>query len=854
MTIPKFNSTIYIIVLVIITFMPGCNRSTRSFFHEGVSAELARYRARQIYDVAYDLFFSIPENKEEPLTGKAIISFKPLKAQHGLIIDFAPGDDYIHSVLVNGQPKQYRAMNGHIYLDAGLLVPRQLNTIEIDFTATDQALNRSDEFMYTLFVPDRASTAFPCFDQPDIKAPFSLTLEIPAAWNALSNAPETSTSESVGRKNIKFESPKPIPTYLFAFTAGRFEIAKETRNGRSIRIFHRETDIAKVARNIPSIFDQHFHSLQWLENYTDIPYPYDKFDMAVLPGFQYSGMEHPGAVWYSDTRLLIDENAPLATVMRKATLIAHETAHMWFGNLVTMKWFDDVWLKEVFAGFMADKMIEELFPDENHMLQFILNHYPRAMAVDRSQGTHPIKQELTNMKLAGTLYGAIIYNKAPIVFQQLEKIMTPEHFRSAVREYLATFAHGNATWDDLAAIFDQHTQHNIGQWSQAWVYGSGIPKINHQIQDKTVILEQENKHGNKNFPAQWLGLSIPGSNRNRQNKEIWLEKSPFTITVDSLYDGALILNGAGIGYGIFGWNDKEIRYINQNLLCTDDDVLRAMVYMNLWENFLDGQIQSLFFQQQLTHAINCETHPLLINYLLSNLRTWAFSFPEYAASKALQAEIEELLWTRLLSAPANITETWFETWISLARTDISTSRMADIYKGNLNVGHLALSDNLHTQLAFEYSVRKKDDSSLITAELQRIKNPDRLRRLQFILPAVSGDEQLRQEFFRSLQNPANRRPEPWVLDALYFLHHPAHPSQGKDLIKKSLEMTLEIQQTGDIFFPLNWLQATLQNYNDPEVARWVRDYLNNHPELPANLRLKVLQAADMIFRSTGKDK
>ncbi|MBW6480862.1 MAG: aminopeptidase, partial [Bacteroidales bacterium] len=421
----------------------SCQRSMRGFFEQGVSKDLAKYRARQIYDVHYDLAFQIPEKKEQPVQGTVRIHFKPLKARHGVILDFQPGENFIHDVKVNSSETDYNILSGHIYLDANGLVPRQENIIEISFTSSDQALNRSDDFMYTLFVPDRASTAFPCFDQPDIKATFDLTLEIPAKWTAMSNGPLTEEEVSGETRTMHFSKSDPISTYVFAFTAGQFRQVSDTRDGFTIHILHRETDQEKIERNLPEILDQHYYSLHWMEEYTGIAYPYEKFDMVILPGFQYSGMEHPGAIWYRDARLLLDENPPITRQVSKASLIAHETAHMWFGNLVTMQWFDDVWLKEVFAGFMADKMVAEMFPDVNHQLQFLLNHYPRAYSIDRTRGAHPIKQELSNMKMAGTLYGPVIYNKAPIIFEQLEEIMQAANFQSAVREYLITYSHGN---------------------------------------------------------------------------------------------------------------------------------------------------------------------------------------------------------------------------------------------------------------------------------------------------------------------------------------------------------------------------------------------------------------------------
>ena len=845
------------ITFALLSSFVSCQRSLRGFYEEGVSHDLAKYRARQIYDVHYDLSFQIPEKKDQPVQGKVHIHFKPLKARHGLILDFQPGEDYIHNIIVNGSATEYDVMSGHIYLDANGLVPRQENIIEISFTSSDQAMNRSDDFMYTLFVPDRASTAFPCFDQPDIKATFDLVLEIPEKWIAMSNGPLIKDETHGETRMMNFSKSDPISTYVFAFAAGQFRELSETRNGFTINILHRETDQQKIERNIPAIFDQHFHSLKWMEEYTGIAYPYEKFGMVILPGFQYSGMEHPGAIWYRDARLLLDENPPITRQISKASLIAHETAHMWFGNLVTMEWFDDVWLKEVFAGFMADKMVAEMFPDVNHQLQFLLNHYPRAYSIDRTRGAHPIKQELSNMKMAGTLYGPIIYNKAPIIFEQLEEIMQAVNFQSAVREYLLTYSHGNADWDDLVRIFDKHSSENITKWSNAWVYGKGMPEVSHEINrdeaESTVIsVFQKSPPGQNQVFSQLLkGFGLAGKQTFRTEFFI-RSKDAYEKFLETAYTPELILlNANGKGYGFFILKEKEIQYAVENIHSIDDENIRAALALNMHENFLNGNIDVHLYFDFVLDALWYETNQQLQNYLLSNLEQVSLNFLPYEEEPLYSGKAGYILWNILQKDDIKGKELFFESWIKLARGLESLNQMIQIYKGDFIIEGFTLSEQNRSQMALEIAMRSPENSDLLEKELDRLENPDRKLRLKFIMPAVSQNKEERDAFFNKLMQAENRNPEPWVLDALYFLHHPLHDGQGKEYISESLFLLEEIQKTGDIFFPQNWLNATLRNYNDPKVAEMVSQYLNDNPDLPENLKLKVYQAADILFRSAG---
>ena len=250
----------------------------------GVALALAEQRAATISDLRYNLSFDIPAVGSEPIRGQARVRFVLSVVDGPLVVDFAPAATHLHSVNVAGHPSDYAVANDHIVIPQGELTVGE-NQIDLVFQAGDASLNRNPEFLYSLFVPARAHLAFPCFDQPDLKARFSLELTIPGHWEALANGAETSREAADDRVHVTFAETPPISTYLFAFAAGRFDIDTAERNGRTLRMFHRETDAEKVARNRDSVFDLHASALTWLEDYTSLPYPFGKFDFLLVPSF-----------------------------------------------------------------------------------------------------------------------------------------------------------------------------------------------------------------------------------------------------------------------------------------------------------------------------------------------------------------------------------------------------------------------------------------------------------------------------------------------------------------------------------------------------------------------------------------
>lgn len=838
----------------------------------GVDRSLAVYRKAVLSNIHYALELDIPAQKTQPIAAHETLTFELSAVRLPLQLDFKEDPAKIKTLTVNGRKAEVNYQKEHLILSPEFL-KKGLNEVQIGFQAGDGALNRNSDYLYTLFVPDRSRTVFPCFDQPDLKSVYTLTLHIPKSWKAIANAelrdslPAPLTGQAAvvqdrfntgtDRKTYHFKPSNLLSTYLFAFAAGNFQLYSGTLNGKKVDFLYRETDKLKIGPSIPAIFAIHSAALKYYEDWTGIPYPFQKFGFVAIPDFQFGGMEHPGAIQYKASSLFLDAGATKDQLNGRNNLIAHETAHMWFGDMVTMDWFSDVWMKEVFANFMADKSAEETGGGDTYALKFLIDHFPAAYAVDRTEGANPIRQPLDNLKDAGTLYGNIIYHKAPVMMQQLESLMGKTPFRQGVSEYLRTFANSNASWPDLIKILDRYTPANLEQWNKVWVNESGRPVIDYILdyEGKKISHFQVTQHPEYGRDRVWpqtfdISLFYPGSVKvlhvNLRGEKLDLKEAA------GLEKPLFILfNSSGEGYGRWPVDPALPQY----LFTLERPLHRATAYISLYEQMLSGKtIRPAALLKLFGQGLGKEQEELNIKLLTSYISTiyWQFSTPE--ERKKLSAPLEDQIWTALLHQQGgNNKKQLFKAYQDIFMNPSARSRLYQIWKNQQAPEGIALSEDDYTSLALSLALRDDADATILTVQNTRITNPDRKKRFEFIMPAVSPDQRKRDHFFESLKQLSNRGKESNVLAALYYLHHPLRQSSGIRYLGQSLDLLEEIQSTGDIFFPQSWLQATFGTYRSKEAAAIVRNFLKDHPDYNPKLRAKILQSSDNLFRAVAME-
>jgi len=845
-------------MLMILCYI-SCSKTTQDRLPRnniGVPLDMANYRSLQVQDVEYHLSFNIPKEKELPIAASLVLEATINDLSSPLYLDFNEQPSALKNLIINDLKIPIIHNKEHI------IIPNEslqlgFNTIEIEFIAGELSLNRNANYLYTLLVPDRARTLFPCFDQPNIKANYTLSITAPKNWEVLCGAPIKTKEIHNETVTYQFERSDKMSTYLFSFVAGEFKTGTSKKTNRSMKMLYRETNEEKINTSIIAIFELHQSSLDFLEGYTTYNFPFQKFDFAVIPGFQYGGMEHTGAIQYRESSLFLDKSSTRLQELSRAKLIAHETSHMWFGNLVTMQWFNDVWMKEVFANFMADKIVNPVFADINHDLQFLISHYPSAYWVDRTRGTNPIRQELDNLNNAGSLYGNIIYNKAPIMMRQLELAIGKVRFKEGIREYITTYANNNADWNELVNILDKKSDFNLKKWSDVWVNSSGRPVFYGKIQFddtnkiKQFTLTQKAEDGSEKFWPQSFDISLVYSDKivtipvlsNAKSTEI-------TQAIGASKPICVLYNSNGYGYGVFPVSETVVTQTSS----IKDEVSRAHSYLNIYENTLNGTLNNTIAFENLKIGLETESNELILKMISGQLTNLYWNSFTKEQRFLYQPELEKLIYNRLQQPESkNLKKNLFNTYKSVAHSKSGIAKLYRIWNKEETIDNLILNKDDYTNLAQQLALFSHPKSKeILSKSKSELTNPDKIKRFEFLVPALDSDPAIRTAYFKSFKDPKNREKELWVLIACSYIHHPLQQNEGIKTVGMSLEILEEIQKTGDIFFPLNWLNNTIGRYTSIDAYFIVEDYITSHPSLDRNLKKKLLQATDNLHRKHRK--
>ena len=749
----------------------------------GVSHDLAIDRAHLISNVRYQLNVQLAKGAAT-MPGRAIIDFD-LAIAGPLVLDFRDGE--ARNMQVNGSAQTFTSTNGHLVIP-GEHTRAGANRIELDFESgiavTNRAITRfvdnqdGSEYLYTLFVPMDADQAFPCFDQPDLKAKFRLNVTAPADWTVVSNTAQELISSAGAVNLIHFGETRPISTYLFAFAAGPFQTLKTTGGPVPLRLLVRRSMAARGKEEWPRVSETVRQGMTLLADYFEQPFPFPKYDEVLIPGFPYGGMEHAGATFLNEDTVLFRTVPTINDYNRRDITVLHELAHQWFGDLVTMRWFDDLWLKEGFAQFMAyhtQAQMEAGSPEKVAAVwkRFYESIKPAAYQIDGTHGTTPIYQQIVNLKDAKSAYGAIVYEKAPSLLRLLNFNLGDEHFRDGIRIFLREHAYANATWSDLIDALSRASSTDLKPWANAWVQQRGMPaiEVNWACSGGHISSFRISQTDTLNEKHVWpIRTGILLAYRDAPPERIMASLSTASAPVPDAKGKAcpdyVFANDSDNAYGRFLLDKTSQAAVIQQLGSVTDPFLRSLLWGALWDDMRELRLAPAVFADLAMKLLPAEHDAELAASILGRLRVTYTDYLSDAQRTRMAAAIENLFIDQLAAAPTtDLRITYYRSFVAIATTPHAREVLDSLFAGHTTIPGVPLTQRDRWNIvAALMALGDPSGPELLAAESKRDTSEDG-RKYTFVAGAGVATAENKKKYFADFTGNSAIS-EDWVTSSL----------------------------------------------------------------------------------------
>ena len=511
-----------------------------------------------------------------------------------------------------------------------------------------RGLYLSGKVASTQFEAADARRLFPCFDEPAFKARWALTVRAPKGLTVLGNGQVVSdTEEADGTRKVTFAETELLSSYLIALVVGPLVGTAEAKVGD---VAVRTWALAEKQHLLAFGQDAALNALPRLQDYFGLPYAFGKLDQVGIPDFEAGAMENAGLITYREVALLLDaKNAPLSVQKRVAETITHELAHQWFGNWVTMVWWDDLWLNEAFATWMAYKIVDGWKPHWRVWLDFDSGKAV-ALHLDALKSTHPIRGVVRNAAEAGESFDAITYEKGGAVLRMIEHFLGEHDFREGIRLYMRRHARANAVADDLWRALTESSSQPVLELANAWIHQSGYPVISVTREGRTVKLAQRRFYSQPGVSSgeHWpvpMVLRFEDAGGIHEQRVLFRERTA-TITLEGAGEVTwLTANAASTGFYRVAYDEAGALALAANLAKLAPSE-RIALLADLWALVRSGQAEIATFLS-LASRFGAETDDAVLDELVGRLGYIESRLVEGEERKALQQFVEKL-WSEQL--------------------------------------------------------------------------------------------------------------------------------------------------------------------------------------------------------------
>ena len=525
-------------------------------------------------------------------------------------------------------------------------------------------------YLYTQYEPADSRRVMACFEQPDMKASYTFVVDAPSGWEVLSNQSAERADPGLGVQRVQFAPTLPISSYITAVAAGpyaRVDGAWERDDQRiALGVFVRRS----LAQHLESdeILEVTRQGLDFFTDAFDYPYPWGKYDQIFVPEYNLGAMENPGLVTF--TEAYISRGAATdAQRAARANTILHEMAHMWFGDLVTMKWWDDLWLKESFADYMGSHASAEATRFHDAWVKFAANRKAWAYQQDQLPTTHPIVADITDLEAAKLNFDGITYAKGAAVLKQLVAFVGDDAFFEGARRYFAANAFGNTTLDDFLVELSAVSGRDMTDWSRAWLQTSGVSALWIETDaDGRRTLRQTDPRPHRLRIGLYDRVDGRVVRRDQHELDIVREQTEIDLADADL----MLINDDDLTYAKARLDERSLRTVEESLSAIDDPLARALVWSSLWNATRDGELDARRYLSIVRAHAPEEPNIGLLAGVLANAAAAVRQF----VPDAHRAE-EQHAWTEAAWSALQVAEGGSDAQLSWARALAAASAFDD---------------------------------------------------------------------------------------------------------------------------------------------------------------------------------
>ena len=471
-------------------------------------------------------------------------------------------------------------------------------------------------YLYTQYEPSDARRVFACFEQPDMKAPFTFTVTAPVGWELVSNCPVATREDDGSRQTVEFSPTLPISTYLTAVVAGPYARVESIWSRGDLTVPLGLLCRASLAQYLDAdtLFEVTGQGLDFFAEHFGYPYPWGRYDQVFVPEYNLGAMENPGCVTFTEAYVFRGA-ATAAQYEGRANTVLHEMAHMWFGDLVTMVWWDDLWLKESFADYMGALASAEATQWTDAWVAFASRRKAWAYSQDQLPTTHPIVADIVDLEAAKLNFDGITYAKGASVLKQLVAYVGRDAFFEGSRRYFRAHAFGNTTLADLLAELSAASGRDLTEWARAWLQTSGMSTLTLEETNGVHVIVQTDPRPHR-LAVGLYDFDDAGDlvRRGRVEVDLVAERTPIVLDPAPLR----LLNDGDLTYAKVRLDPGSIGTVERSLDRVIDPLARGLIWSALWNATRDGELAADRYLAMARAFAPAESNTALLAAVLSN--------------------------------------------------------------------------------------------------------------------------------------------------------------------------------------------------------------------------------------------